>query len=104
MRSHEKYLLRGRKLGNTHTSTIQLVRQVIKLLKPLPSVNKITLGPIKRIGAGASHIKLQRDPRSGQALLKCRGNNCIQLLWCLGDVDAIAQALRRLEGVRVTCA
>ncbi len=100
MRKHEKGLFRGRKISNTHSTTISLARVVIRALKPLEDVEKITIGPISRIAVGPPRIKMRTDPKSGQAHIQCRDSNSVQILWCRGEMRAIESALWDIPNVK----
>ena len=95
---HVKGLLRGAKIGRSHTTVIGDAKDMIVAWKSLPSVTKISLGMIEptKVRTGPRRVKFAIIGRAVRA--QVRGVSAIQTLWVYGnDLEIVLKELQNWE-------
>lgn len=77
--SRDKGLLRGSKFGGRHTTMTDPAKNVYRVLKAMPEVEKIVIGIITQCRGGASRVKA--TPLPAAVKIQVRGANSVQLLY-----------------------
>ncbi len=98
-----KGLIQGAKFSGRHTTVIPLSVRAIKVLKPIRSVRKIIIGPIEVYSSrSGDRITIRKDLKSTSIKVACRMSKATHILWVVGDIDDIHEAINTLRRVRVT--
>ena len=96
----KKGVLRGPKLNRRHSTYNKVAEQVILILKEMPTVTKIVLGPIRQLKGGQPRITVREDKT--QARIQCRDIGSVQVLWAIGaDPTSIRDFLRNHSQLEV---
>lgn len=98
MSEETKGLLRGAKFSKRgHQSTIPAAERVIKQIKTLDSVTKISVGVIKRTRTGTPAVGTKIEPTDSGVKLTVRGAGSVQVLYVYTKDRQAVQSC--LEGV-----
>lgn len=79
MGSHVKGLLKGPKVGRSHTTIISAAIPLFAVAKEHPLVSKISLGVITPSRSSTTHLKFSET--RGGLKMQVRGFDAIQIIW-----------------------
>jgi len=91
---HRNGLLKGLKFNGRHTTVIEAAMPFVKMLRDMPSVEKIALGVITpaRSGGRGGTQRIKATPLLGAVRVVFRGGNSVQQFYVFGtDLQEIAR-------------